>query len=422
MKRNILIACLGLGLAVFVAWSLGSGQDPPRLDKPTSAKSLQPAAPNRDLSRVSLLEKQAYLIAQRGVDWLQRVNRTDGRFIHGYLPALRTAMEGDQYLHQLEAALALARAGRFFREDKATAIAKQAILTLLLDTTVDAKTPDIRYTSAPSALVNRLSAAGLLVLAIYELPSPGKDLVDQVQQLGNFIKGQQHADGTLAESDADSRDAPLTEDAVLNSGPALAALMRSDPAAPAAWKIEAVRKARQVYLKWWTEKKSAGMIRWHAAAYADAYRATKDPALAEAVFAMNDWLCERQYQELDPRRPLWLGGFKAWTNDKERSEPPEVSAAAYLDSLVDGCRTARLAGDVRRHQRYRQAIERTVQFLTTLQYSDAGTQHFAEWYRPVLVGGFHRSHQEGDLRLDFTAGSVAALASYLKWSAEQPAD
>lgn len=421
MKRNILIASLGLGLAVFVAWSLGLGQDPPRLDKPTSPKSPSPASPIRDLSRVSLLEKQAYLSAQRGVDWLQRLNRPDGRFIYGYLPALRTAMEGDQYLHQLEAALALARAGRFFREDKAIAIAQQAILTLLLDTTVDAKVPGIRYTSAPSALVNRLSAAGLLVLAIYELPSPGKDLVDQAQQLCNFIKHQQHADGSLAEAHADSRDA-LTEDAVLHSGPALAALMRSDPSATLAWKIEAVRKARQLYSKWWAEKKTSGMIRWHTASYADAFRATKDPSLAEAVFSMNDWLCERQHQELDPRHPLWLGGFKPWTNDKERPEPPEINAAAYLDSLVDGCRTARLAGDVRRYQRYRQAIERTVQFLTTLQYTDAGTQHFAEWYRPVLVGGFHRSHQEGDLRLDFTAGSVAALASYLKWSAEQPTD
>ena len=53
-----------------------------------------------------------------------------------------------------------------------------------------------------------------------------------------------------------------------------------------------------------------------------------------------------------------------------------------------------------------------MQFLTTLQYTDANTQHFADWYRPRLVGGFHASHQDGNLRIDYTQHAVSALVQY----------
>jgi alkanesulfonate monooxygenase SsuD/methylene tetrahydromethanopterin reductase-like flavin-dependent oxidoreductase (luciferase family) len=38
--------------------------------------------------------------------------------------------------------------------------------------------------------------------------------------------------------------------------------------------------------------------------------------------------------------------------------------------------------DVKRYQRYREALELCLQFLTSLQYTDVNTVHFADWYRP----------------------------------------
>lgn len=421
--RNWLMVVAAVVLAGSVTWTMSLGQDGAKGEKPMpppAAKPSEPKVPPRDLDKVSLVEKQAHLSCQRGIDWLQRVNRPDGRFIFGYLPALRAPMAGDNYLHQIEAALALARAGRIFRDDRALAIAKQSLLTLLLETTVDPKDAGVRHTSAPPVLVNRLSSAGLLALAIHELPAPEKDLLAQAAQLGEFIKRQQRGDGIFTDTDAETNGKASPEAGMVHSGPAVASLLRSEPATPAAWKLPALRKARDGYVKSWAQHKKFAAVRWHAAAYADAFRATKEQGFADSVFTINDWLCERQHQDLDPRHPLWLGGFKDWVDGKDRQEPPEINAAACLESLIEGCRTARLAGDVRRWQRYRKAADRAAQFLATLQYTDAGTQHFAEWYRPVLVGGFHRSHQDGDLRLDFTAGAVAALTSYVAWTSEQP--
>jgi hypothetical protein len=135
---------------------------------------------------------------------------------------------------------------------------------------------------------------------------------------------------------------------------------------------------------------------------------------------MNDWLCGLQYIQLDPRNPIWSGGFMDWVDGRPAVVEPHVSSAAYAESLAEACRVARQAGDPPRYQRYREALERCLQFVTTLQYTDANTQHFADWYRPVLLGGFHASHQDGNLRIDYTQHAVCALVQYLTYVAETP--
>ena len=39
--------------------------------------------------------------------------------------------------------------------------------------------------------------------------------------------------------------------------------------------------------------------------------------------------------------------------------------------------------------------------------------HFAAHFRPAVVGAFHPSHADGNLRIDHTAVAVAALSQYL---------
>ncbi len=367
----------------------------------------------RDLSKLSDLQKQMYLSAQRGGDWLRRVNGTDGRFLHGWLPDLKAPLEGDHYLRQVGAAFALSRVARFLGDERYTAIARQAVLTLLADTETDAEDPQLRHTSMPSIVVNRLASAGLLVMAINELPSPGEDLQEQSEQLCAFIRKQQGPDGSL--SFADPQAQAVVDPEGINSypGEALYGLMLSQRHRPAPWKTEVVRKALPFYQSWWREHKSMALIPWQTAVYSEAYLLTKQKPFADFVTEMNDWLCGLQYVQLDPRHPLWNGGFMEWIDGQPRTSAPQVSCAAYAESLAEACRAARQLGDVPRHQRYREALERCLQFLVTLQYTDANTQHFADWYRPRLLGAFHSSHQDGNLRIDYTQHAVCALVGYL---------
>ncbi len=159
------------------------------------------------------------------------------------------------------------------------------------------------------------------------------------------------------------------------------------------------------------------MVPWQTAAYAEAYLLTREPAFQAFVNEMNDWLVGLQYG-LDPRHPEWWGGFKGCQDGQLVASPPQISSAVSAESLVEACRVARLAGDVARYDRYKSTLELCLQFVIRLQYVEANTQHFVASYRQrFLIGGFHASHEDGNLRLDYNQHVVCALAQYLRYVA-----
>ncbi|HXG13097.1 MAG TPA: hypothetical protein VNK04_25290 [Gemmataceae bacterium] len=385
-----------------------SSQHPP-VTAADGTRSTPPA------SQLTPLQQQMHLSALRGAEWLYRMNGPDGRFVPGYLPALKAVMGGDHYLRQVAAAFALARAARYTGEERYAARATQAVLTLLGETVVVPGDPPARHTSLPSNVINRLGAAGLLVAAINELPAPKDDLLEQSEQLCNFIRQQQQSDGSLRYNDSSEAGESAENPDGINHHPgaALYGLMLSQRYRPAAWKADVLRKALAYYRSWWKEHRAPAFVSWQAAAYTEAFLQTKEPAFAEFVSEMSDWLCRLQYDRIDPRRPLWYGGFREWADGRPVEAAPQVTSAAYAAALAEACRVARQQGDLARHRRYTEALERCLQFLATLQYTDANTQHFADWYRPALVGAFHASHEDGNLRLDYTQHAVCALVQYL---------
>jgi hypothetical protein len=379
-------------------------------------------APAGDKPKLSPLQAQIDYSARRGAEWLFRMNPPKGRFIPGRATAVNEVIENDDDLRQAGAALALARAARYTADASYAARATQTIL-LLLDGTVtsadvdpaDGKTPiTLRFTKKPTAFVNRLAAAGLLVQAISELPEPQKDLLDKADELCLYLRKQQRADGSLGVAEGSAPAEGDDPEAVSSfPGMALTGLMRSQQHRPADWKTAVVRKALAYYAPWWREHKNVAFVTSQSAAYAEAFLKTGEPPFAEFVGEMNDWLCTLQYETLDPREPKWLGGFKSWAEGKAQSVAPTVASAQCAESLAEACRVARKTGDLPRYNRYTAALELSLQFLVTLQYSDANTQHFASWYRDRLVGGFHPTHMDGDLRLDYTQHALCAMVQYL---------
>ncbi len=415
------VACLLLlGSAGFLTLSLTRGQDSkpaPAAPRPLKVPPLPAARPARDLARLPPLHRQMFLSARRGAEWLSRLHGVKGRFEHGLLPALNAALDGDRPARQAGAAFALARAAHFLRDDDYAARATQAVLALLEDIVTD---EPVRQAVLSSPAGNRPGSAALLVLAVHELPGPGEDLLDRAEVLCNDIR-RQLPDGSSPPGGGGTAGAAKFDPAAEHHAvQALYALVRSQHRRPAKWKTDAVRKALPCHLARWRQHKDRDSVCWLTAAFAEAYLLTKERAFAEAVFEMNDWLCGLQYAQLDPRRPRWLGGFMACAGGKVAEEAPDVGSACCALALAEACRVTRQLPDVARHQRYEAALERGLQFLTTLQYSEADTQHFADWYRPRLVGGFHANHQDGNLRIDYTEHALLALVQYLAHVAKVP--
>jgi hypothetical protein len=339
------------------------------------------------------------------------MHQSTGRFVPGWDPALNCPIDGDQFTRQAAAAATLGRASGYFKNDAYMARAAQAILTLLAETGPDPRDPTSRCTMAPSLESNRLSAAGLLLTAIHGLPAPASDLLDQGEQLARYIVRQQRSDGALVCSDLAGADDP--ESKFLAPGYALAGLVRSHSLRPAAWKLESARKALPYYRTFWDQNRCAQFASTMIPAMAEAFLQSKDrardAAFAEFAFAMADWLCSQQYHEIDPRHPLWRGGFPTGSSNVE----PSIMSASSARAILDAARVTRQLPDVERFSRYRDAAVLALQFAATLQYTEANTLHFVPAYRQQhLLGGFHTSHRDGTLQLDGSQHAVAAMLAY----------
>src|ERR1700730_7471435 len=101
---------MALTLIAGLLAEVGLGQERPNPSAGLAPSSGQKAAPlgvSSPQRPLSLLERQMELSARAGADWLCRANRPDGRFVYGYVPALKMVLEGDHYLRQAGAAVAL---------------------------------------------------------------------------------------------------------------------------------------------------------------------------------------------------------------------------------------------------------------------------------------------------------------------------
>ncbi len=427
---TVLAVVCGSGFLI-LSHSIGQERQPaPATAGPAGTPTPAPAkAPAHDFSRFTVQQKQLYVSARTAADWLQRCVRPDGRFGYVATTALRGRNDNDHYLRQAGAAVALARSARFFQDEQLAAVATRSLLTLLLATGSDEKDPQARHTAVPSTAVNRLAAAGLLVRGIHELPTPAADLLAQADQLCHYIRLQQRADGGLGAETGDGRTAEAPEAAAAHAAEALHGLAVSQRLRPAPWKVELLRKALAHYHPRWQGRKALAPLPGFVAAWTEAYLTTKERPFADALLELCDWLCTLQYREPDPLHPLWAGGFKGWAAALEASrgapraaahEEPDVTSARHAEALADGCRVTRQLGDALRHPRYRDALERALGFVLTLQFTSANTQHFAGWYQREVVGAFHASHQDGNLRLDYTQHGTCALLHHLTHVAELP--
>src|SRR5262245_1690712 len=97
---------------LFVRTGPLAAQQPPR---PLPDFSAAKRADNSNGKTPSHLQP-IQMSAARGLEWLQRANQPDGKFLSGFNPALAAKIDNDAFLAQTEAALALLRAARFERD------------------------------------------------------------------------------------------------------------------------------------------------------------------------------------------------------------------------------------------------------------------------------------------------------------------
>lgn len=355
-------------------------------------------------------------------NWMTRMNQSQGRFMYGYDPALRQALPGDHDLRQARGALGLAQAARFTGDEKQAAIASQAVLTLLAATRPDPADASCRVPVHASVLCNRVGFAATVALAIYELPAADAKLLGEAERLCEFLRRQTRPDGSVHYTDNPADDPTKTDPEGVNEYPGLAlqAIATSNRVKPAAWKAEAVKKGGEHYRAAFRAHPHPLLAATVVPALAELYVQTKLPDAAAGVYELADWLCGMQIPGNDPRVPQWAGAFRGVAGGRVSDAAPGPESGMCVQCLACACVVTRLTPDLDRHAKYKAAVADAVQFLTGLQYGEANTRHFETTFRAnMLIGGFHVSPLDGDLRIDATGTAVTGLVRYLGSGAEK---
>lgn len=359
--------------------------------------------------------------ALMAANWLAKMNEANGQFLHGYLPALRQPMPGDHDLRQAQATLALAQLAKFNGDKQHAAVASQAVLRLLAFTKPDANDPNCRVPVQLSFVCNRVGFAALTAMAIYELPNPSEPLLEGAEQLCTFLRTRTKLDGSVQYTDG-SDDPTKIDPSGVNEYPGLAlqALATSNRVRPAEWKKDAVKKGVAFYHAEFRAKPHPMLAATLTPAAADLYLQTKLPETATAAFEMTDWLCALQIGANDPRTPQWAGGFRSVADGRATEAPPATAdTGRYVQSLACAYQLTRVLGDLPREGKYRPAVAGAVQFLCGLQFVETNTRHFEDNFRvKMLIGAFHLSPTDGNLRIDATGSAVTGLLRFLASGAQ----
>ena len=395
---------------------------PPQANPGAPAANETPLAKFEPLAAFPEQTQNAVRAVLLGADWVARMNQPQGRFLFGYNPALRRPMLGDHDLKQARAALALAQAAKFSGDEKQAAMASQAILTLLASTKADAADANCRAPVHSSLVCNRVGFASVVALAVYELPAADARLVAQAEQLCAFLRKQCKPDGSVHYTDSPGDDPAKTDPEGMNEYPglALSAILAGNRVKPEAWKVEAGKKGVEYYRAAFRAKPHPVLAATMTPACAELYLQAKVAGAAACAYEMNDWLCGLQIPGNDPRTPQWAGGFRAVVGGKPAEATPGPETGRYVQSLACACQLTRLTPDLERFGKYKTAATDAVQFLTGLQYLEANTRHFDNAFRAnMLIGGFHLSPADGNLRIDATANAVTGLVRFLGSGAEK---
>jgi len=164
------------------------------------------------------------------------------------------------------------------------------------------------------------------------------------------------------------------------------------------------------YRNWHLENRNPAFIPWHTQAYFIVWEMTREGELADAVFAMNDWLLGVQQWETAPH-PDCQGRF--YDPSRPFGPPHASSTAVYLEGLASAVALARMIGERDRLDRYRTAILRGLRSLCQLTFKD-DVDMFYVAKRDSVRGGVQTTEYDNAVRIDNVQHALTAIDMILR--------
>ncbi|MEO7295667.1 MAG: hypothetical protein ABIZ57_05960 [Candidatus Limnocylindria bacterium] len=352
----------------------------------------------------AVTEETTRVLATGMADWLTRQLDDDGRMVYAYFPSRGEESQSNNMIRQWMATVALQRIAEDRDDDT---LRRRARDNTIFNLDLSYRREDgLGLIADPDGDV-KLGAVALAALALSQ-SSDRASFAEEEAALRRTVDHLWSPDGSF-----DTFYVPAGRRDNQNFYPGEALLL---------WAVTLEREfdpdlldrfmtSFAYYRAWHREQPNPAFVPWHTMAYAKVWAITKDPALRDFVFEMNDWLLDLQQWE-DAPAPDAAGRF--YNPDRPDFGPPHASSdGVYLEGLIAAHRLTVAVDDDVRGEIYRTAIARGIRHLMQLQFADAVDMYYVS-RRDRVAGGMRTTVYDNAIRVDNVQHGLLAVMDVLE--------
>ncbi|HWO07285.1 MAG TPA: AMMECR1 domain-containing protein [Candidatus Paceibacterota bacterium] len=343
----------------------------------------------------AFLEGRLRMIAQ----WVEENQRDDGSLPYLYSPSRGEYPEGSNVIRQMITVQGLYAVANILGDEKLRDAAVRAEGYMLRRS--------LRNDGNRAYMVEedgevKLGASALAVLALRE--KSGGESTAHERALGEFLLSMQRPDGSFQTF---LQDEPTDENDRFYSGEALTALAKLAVATGEQKYYDALARSLPYYRAKLESDFYPQYAPWHMQAYAIAYQATDIEEYKAYTYWLADRLIETMLENDTDALPDEEGRF--YNPDVPEWGPPHSSSTGiYTEGLTYAYEIARADGDVRRAQKYRDAVLQGTRSLLHVQWTPESAYYLT--YPERVVGSFKRTVTDNRHRIDQMGHAANALA------------
>lgn len=362
--------------------------------------SLEMYRGNRIVEMESVSQASVFRSIKAMTHWLSSQVSDSGQANYKYWPSRGSFAHSNNAIRQWMATVCLNRAANAFSNES---LKETAARNLAYNIKSMFKTQQhLGYIFLDGSA--KLGAAALAALAIFESPKR-KDFLKEEYALYELLNELSNPDGSF-DTFLIPRDRKDNQN--FYSGEALLFLAARYSVSRNPDELIRILSAFKYYKEWHRSNRNPAFIPWHTQAYYLVWKVTKDDALKDFVFEINDWLLSMQ-QWGSASHPDMKGRF--YDPKRPYFGPPHASSTGvYLEGLIDAFSLAKETGEFDRAEKYRLVILRGVRSILQLQFKDDIDCFYIKHVGRVL-GGVRTTVYDNTIRID---NVQYALMAFLK--------
>ena len=349
--------------------------------------------------KLEMISRQSLRITQKAMTyWLASQVNEKGQAEYKYWPSRGEFASSNNAIRQWMATVCLNRAALAFNDPALQAVAANN-LAFNMQTTFQSE-GSLGYIFMNGSA--KLGSASLAALAILESPQR-QQYLSQEYALNQLIEHLSNQDGSF---DTFYIPRKRKDNQNFYSGEALLFLASRYVISRNPDELERFMAGFHYYQNWHLNNRNPAFVPWHTQACYLIWEVTKEAALKDFIFEMNDWLLSMQQWE-----SAEFADMQGRFYDPERAYygPPHASSTGvYLEGLIDAFTLAKQCGDNQRVERYRVAIVRGIRSIIQLQYKNEIDCFYIKNTAKVL-GGIRTTVYDNTIRIDNVQHALMAF-------------